>query len=228
MNQVLIIDDDKDICQLLVQLFNQNSFEAFYAINTDVARNLITYFKFDCLLVDYMMPKENGVEFLQDLKKNKLYIPAIMLTAIDDIDNKINALESACDDYVAKPFNSKELILRTQNLIKRNNVVDYDNSNLIQINDLVFDVKTLNLKIAGLSIALSDQERQILAIFVNNLNKILDKDMILKELNKPITQSNLNSLNVSILRLRKKIEPDLNNPIYIKTIRNKGFILNSR
>jgi two-component system phosphate regulon response regulator OmpR len=151
-----------------------------------------------------------------------------MLTAIDDIDNKINALESACDDYVAKPFNSKELILRTQNLIKRNNVVEYDNSNLIQVNDLNFNIKTLSLKISGESISLSDQEKQILAIFMNNLNKILDKDTILKELNKSITQSNLNSLNVSILRLRKKIEPDLDNPTYIKTIRNKGFILNSK
>ena len=228
MKQILIIDDDETICTLLYQLFSENNFFAFYTTDIDEANILINYISMDCLLVDYMMPKQNGIDFLKKLKQNNIMIPSIMLTAIDDIDNKLTALEYASDDYLAKPFHSKELLLRVNNLIKKDVDIIYGNSSSIKIGELLFDMQNLSLKIHNTPIALSDQEAQILMIFVNNINEILTKEFILKELNKPITQINLNSLNVSVMRLRKKIEVDIHNPQYIKTIRNKGFVLNSR
>ncbi len=228
MKQILIVDDDSTICSLLYQLFSENNFISFYATDIDEANTIINYIAIDCLLVDYMMPKQNGIDFLKNLKLNNIIIPSIMLTAIDDINNKLTALEYASDDYLSKPFNSKELLLRVNNLIKKDIDFIYGNSSHIQIGELMFDIKNLSLKIKDKEIMLSDQEVQILMIFVNNINEILTKEFILKGLSKPITQSNLNSLNVSIMRLRKKIEKDIHNPKYIKTIRNKGFVLTRR
>jgi two-component system phosphate regulon response regulator OmpR len=147
MKQILIIDDDETICTLLYQLFSENNFFAFYATDIDEANILISYIAMDCLLVDYMMPKQNGIEFLKNLKQNNIMIPSIMLTAIDDIDNKLTALEYASNDYLSKPFHSKELLLRVNNLIKKDVDIIYGNSSSIQIGELLFDMQNLSLKI---------------------------------------------------------------------------------
>lgn len=224
--QVLIIDDDKKICDLLSKLFINNDYVVFSALNTLDARKLIKYISFNALVVDYMMPKENGIEFIDSLRSNNINIPAIMLTAVDEIDNKILAFNKGSNDYLSKPFNSQELLLRVKNLLK----IRYDSidtsANTIICGDINFNKINNSLKINGEVINLSTLESDIFKIFINNINKIIYKEDILKELGKQLNENNLNTLNVNIMRLRKKLE--YNNKKYIKTIRGKGFILSAQ
>lgn len=224
--QVLIIDDDEKICDLLGKLFNNNGYVVFYALNTSEARKLIKYIYFNALVVDYMMPKENGIDFIDSLRSQNINIPAIMLTAVDEIDNKILAFNKGSNDYLSKPFNSQELLLRVKNLLKIRYDVQDVSANLIICGDLNFNKINNSLKINNEIINLSTLESDIFKIFINNINKIIYKEDILRELGKQLNESNLNTLNVNIMRLRKKL--DYNNKKYIKTIRGKGFILSSQ
>ena len=224
LSQILIIDDDLKICQLLQKLFQNNNYVCFYVENTKEARKMLLYIKFNLLIVDYMMPEENGIDFIKDLRINKINIPALMLTAIDDIENKIQALGSGTDDYLTKPFNSQEILLRVKNLISRNNTIESNTANII-IQNLIFNLTTNKLTLNGEPINLSTSEEDIFKVFATNLNKVVTKEEILSALGKPINANNINGLNVSIMRLRKKLEQDDNSTKYLKTIRNKGFIL---
>jgi two-component system phosphate regulon response regulator OmpR len=221
--QILIIDDDEKIGELLSKLFIINGYIAFYALNTEDARKLIKYISFNALVVDYMMPKENGIDFISSLHAANINIPSIMLSAVDEIDNKITAFQGGANDYLTKPFNSKELLLRVQNLLKiRFDAVD-NSQDTIRQGDILFNKTSNSLKINNIEINLSTLEMEIFKIFINNVNKTIYKEDILKGLGRQITESNLNTLNVNIMRLRKKLES--NNKKYIKTIRGKGFVL---
>ncbi|MDR0484330.1 MAG: response regulator transcription factor [Alphaproteobacteria bacterium] len=221
--QILIVDDDEKIGDLLSKLFTNNDFVAFSVLSADDARKLIKYISFNALVIDYMMPKENGIDFISSLHANNINIPSIMLTAVDDVDNKILALNGGANDYLSKPFNSQELLLRVKNLFKiRYNTTD-DSQDIILCGDIAFNKINNSLKINNELINLSSLETEIFKIFINNINKIIYKEDILKEQGKPLNESNLNTLNVNIMRLRKKLENGSKK--YIKTIRGKGFIL---
>ncbi|MCL2567431.1 MAG: response regulator transcription factor [Alphaproteobacteria bacterium] len=222
--QVLIIDDDEKIGDLLSQLFMKNGYIAFYVLNTAEARKLIKYISFNALIVDYMMPKENGIDFISSLHASGINIPSIMLTAVDEIDNKIGALSCGANDYLTKPFNSKELLLRVQNLLKIRFGLDDNSQDIIRYNDIAFNKVNNSLKINDIEVNLSSLEMEIFKIFINNINKIIDKEDILKALGKQINESNLNTLNVNIMRLRNSMGSSKK---HIKTIRGKGFVLAS-
>ena len=219
-SNILIIDDDITLCELLQLLYINNGFDCTYCTKATEAVILLDYIAFDALIVDYMMPNMNGIDFLTTIKAKNINIPSIMLTAVDDIDNKILALTNYSNDYVAKPFNSKELIARTNNIIKQNKVSML--SSIIQVGNIIYNKVNKSVLIDGNTINLSTQESDILDIFINNLNNTIEKEDILQYLGKTISETNLNSLNVMILRLRKKIDP---NGLYLRTIRGKGFIL---
>lgn len=224
--QVLIIDDDEKICDLLSKLFIKNNYVVFYATNTINARKLIKYIYFNALVVDYMMPKENGIEFIDSLRSKHINLPAIMLSAVDEIDNKILAFNKGLNDYLSKPFNSEELLLRVKNLLKiRYDLIDIS-SNVIVCGDIHFNKINNSLKINNETINLSNLENDIFKIFINNINKTIYKEDMLKELGKQLNDNNLSTLNVNIMRLRKKLE--FSNKKYIKTIRGKGFILSAQ
>ncbi len=219
--QVLIIDDDKKICDLLKKLFSQEGFIALYSTSPLEAKQLLQYIKFDVLIVDYMMPVQNGINFIKAINEDKIDIPTLMLTAVDGINNRIEALSSGSNDYLSKPFNSQELVLRVRNLlkIKFNN----DNNENIIVGDLCYNKWTAKLMVGNVLIELSSLEMDIFKIFIDNINNIIYKEEILKALGKPLTESNISTLSVNIMRLRKKLESGTKK--YIKTIRGKGFIL---
>jgi two-component system phosphate regulon response regulator OmpR len=224
MNHILIIDDDDRIRELLKNYLSKSGFIVSSAFCTDNARKIMKKYIFDILIVDNMMPNENGVEFLRKLRKSDDLTPAIMLTALGEIENKIEGLTNGADDYICKPFEPKELVLRIKNILKRTQKNVINDENLFHFDKYVFDFKKNELLKNGReSIKLTDIDIKLLNIFIKNVNKTLSRDEVCNLLG---GDNNERTLDVQITRLRKKIEDDVKNPRTLKTIRNKGYIFN--
>jgi two-component system phosphate regulon response regulator OmpR len=223
-SHILIIDDDDGIRELLKKYLSKNSFLVSSASSANKARKLMEKYIFDILIVDNMMPKESGIEFLQKLRQGGNTAPAIMLTALGEIENKIEGLTSGADDYMCKPFEPMELILRIRNILKRvQREVESDDS--FHFDRYVFDFKKNELWKNGEElIKLTDVDLRLLIIFIKNANKILSREKMCKMLG---GNDNERTLDVQITRLRKKIEEGVKNPRILKTIRNKGYIFNA-
>lgn len=221
MTHLLVIDDDDRIRELLEQYLEKNNFIVFTANNTKEARKLMNKYIFDLMVVDNMMPEENGIKFLTDIRSKNNLTPAIMLTALGEIENRIEGLSAGADDYLSKPFEPKELILRINNILKR--TIKEDNSNnIISFNNLKFYIDKNELYDENNNLVkLTDAENKILNIFIKNKNIVLTRER-LRELCNGIDER---SIDVQITRLRKKIENDPKNPKFLKTIRYKGYLL---
>jgi two-component system alkaline phosphatase synthesis response regulator PhoP len=179
-----------------------------------------------------MLPNQNGYDFLQELRKKKNDIFVIMLTAKHEEDDKILCLKDGADDYILKPFNTNELLFKVKNTIerleKRSNQLSLLNQELPQ-NEIVLQknvkilIKEQSIIIKDCVVYLTDIEMKLLLFFVKNIGKIVEKEDILMFFNKAITIENINNVNVSIFRLRKKLS--INDNELIKNIRNKGYTL---
>ncbi|HSQ97887.1 MAG TPA: response regulator transcription factor [Rickettsiales bacterium] len=216
--KILVVDDDTRIRELLQQILVKNGFTTSVSANGNEAREELKKSKFDLIVLDLMMPDESGIELLKDLRINEnLNIPAIMLTAMGDIDNKVECFENGCNDYLVKPFESKELILRINNLLKKNK----PRKEFCKFGDFVFDFNKQMLTKDKENIYLTDIETKLLNLFCENINEPLSReDLLIDELNE-------RSIDVSVARLRKKIETNSRNPRYLRTVRYKGYILNN-
>lgn len=215
---ILVIDDDRRIRELLKQFLNKNGFFVTTSANTKEARKELSKFIFDIMVVDLMMPDEMGIDFLIKIKKDGNNTPSIMLTAMGDIDNKTKCFENGCDDYLVKPFEPKELILRINNILNKNKETK---QNLCEFGDYIFNFDKQILTKNDEMIYLTDIEIKLLDIFCKNIDKPLTREELLFD------DLNERSIDVAIARLRKKIEDDVKKPKYIRTIRNKGYVLNS-
>ncbi len=216
-HHILVIDDDNRIRELLKQFLNKNGFITTTSSNTKEARKEISKFIFDLMVVDLMMPNESGIEFLTDIRKNGNTTPAIMLTAMSDIENKTQCFENGCDDYLVKPFEPKELILRIKNILNKTNSFEKD----CKFGDYTFDFKKQILTKNDEVIYLTDIETKLLNILCKNINNPLTRQELL------IDGLNERSIDVSIARLRKKIEEDSKKSKHLRTVRNIGYILNN-
>lgn len=218
--RVLIIDDDPVISALLQKLLQKNGFIAEVAPNTTEAQKILASITCDIILLDYMLPDESGLEFLSRISNMGLKIPVIMLTASSDTNVKLKSLKIGADDFVAKPFNTEELILRIHNLLKRShNKIKH----LVYFGSMCFNQATKQLFSGETLIPLSTLEEQLLNIFVDNLGSVVSKDTILEVTNKAFTEENLNAVYVNIMRLRKKLK--IGGKQCLKTVRNQGFLL---
>ena len=218
MYHILIIDDDDRIRNLLEKYLIKNNFVVSTASNTNEARDMIQKYIFDLMIVDNMMPNESGIEFLHKIRQNNNNTPAIMLTALGEIENRIEGLSAGADDYLSKPFEPKELVLRINNILKRVNRVS--DNNIINFDDFSFNLSKNELYKNNILIKLTDTEIKILNIFFGNLNIVLTREDLCKMLN----GIDERSIDVQITRLRKKIETDPKNPKFLKTIRHKGYL----
>lgn len=216
---ILIIDDDDRIRELLKQYLMKNNFLVSAAPNTKVARELIATYIFDLFVIDLMMPEENGAEFLKSIRCANNKIPAIILTALGDINNKIDCFEGGANDYMVKPFEPKELLLRINNLINKNS----EKFSSISFGNFAFDPDKNILKNNGEQIYLTDIEMKLISVFTKNLNKVLSREKLLED----FPDMNERSIDVSIARLRKKIELNPKQPKFLRTIRNQGYVLNN-
>ena len=216
---ILIVDDDDRIRDLLSKYLNKNNFVTSVANSTKEARDAIKKYVFDLLIVDYMMPEESGVEFIQKLRTSCLETtPVIMLTALNEVENRLEGLTAGADDYLSKPFEPKELVLRINNILKRTgNMI---NSSRISFSDYEFDFNKRVLTKSGNNIKLTEMETDILEILLKNVNTTLSREKIKSFYN----DINERTIDVQITRIRKKIEEDMRNPRFLKTIRNNGYM----
>lgn len=219
MYHILVIDDDSVISSLLEKYLVKNNFFVSTASNTKEARKIMEKYIFDIMIVDYMMPDESGVEFVYNLRQNLNTTPVIMLTALGEIENRIDGLTAGADDYLSKPFEPKELVLRINSILKRVNNIK--NNNLLNFGNFSFDtIKKELYDNDNQLIKLTDVEIKILNIFINNKNVILTREYLCSLCN----GIDERSIDVQITRLRKKIEINPKTPRFLKTIRHKGYI----
>ena len=218
---ILVVDDDTRLRSLLQRFLRENHFLVSAAKDTDEARLLLEQYRFDLLIVDIMMPKENGLEFLGKLRQESS-IPVIMLTAMGDVEDRIMGLEQGADDYVAKPFEPKELLLRIASILKRIPVEKKENQKL-DLGLFVFDMQTKELiSKQGELLHITPVEQSLLCILGAKSGQVFSREKLSDILG--VGQSP-RSIDVQITRLRKKIEKDSKNPRYLQTLRGKGYML---
>ena len=215
---ILVVDDDDGIRSLVKQYLNDNNFLVTTSNSAENATGKISIIKFDLIVLDVMMPGKSGLDFIKE-NKNIIDTPIILLTAKGKTDDRVEGLEIGADDYLAKPFEPKELTLRIQNILnktKKNNqkrIVEFDN--------IKIDLKKLLIFKDGNEFKINNTEKTILAKMINDPGKIFSRE----EIGKLIDLDKERSIDVIITRLRKKIEVDPKNPKYLQTLRGAGYVL---
>tara|TARA_B100001063_G_scaffold126690_1_gene118376 strand:+ start:230 stop:907 length:678 start_codon:yes stop_codon:yes gene_type:complete len=215
---ILIVDDDDGIRLLVKKYLNENNFLVTTAQNAEDATEKIKIIKFDLIVLDIMMPGKNGLEFIQENKK-KLDTPVILLTAKGEADERIKGLEIGADDYLPKPFEPRELILRINNIIKKTK--KNEQVRIIKFENVQIDLNKHIILKDDKRYKINNTEKIILEKMINNPGKTFSREDIgiLIELDKE------RSIDVIITRLRKKIEKDPKNPKFLQTIRGAGYVL---
>ena len=215
---ILVVDDDDGIRSLVKKYLNENNFLISTANSAEDATEKIKIVKFDLIILDIMMPGKSGLEFIEENKK-KIDTPIILLTAKGEANERVVGLEVGADDYLPKPFEPKELILRIQNIIsktKRN-----DLRRVIEFKNIKIDLnKNLIIK-NDIEYKINNTEKIILEKMINNPGKTFSRE----DIGLQIDSDKERSIDVIITRLRKKIEIDPKNPKFLQTIRGTGYVL---
>ncbi len=219
LHHILVIDDDTRLRTLLGRFLDENGFQTSLAKDTDEAKKMMQKLMFDLLIVDVMLPNENGVDFTVDFRKSSR-IPIIMLTARGEFNDRIKGLESGADDYLQKPFEPKELLLRINNILKRMSVTQ-DLKNICRFGEFTFNLAESRLKKGEEFIHVTDSEAKILNILCKEKGNSVSREK-LSELCGGIDNR---SIDVQITRLRKKIEQNPKQPHYLQTVRNHGYVI---
>ena len=217
-NHILIVDDDDRIRNLLKDYLTENNYIVSTAENANQAKEKIEYLKFDIIILDVMMPGQNGYELTQEIKK-KIKIPIILLTAKGEVENRIKGLELGADDYIGKPFEPKELLLRIKNIIDKNYKIDLKIKHKIGLAEIDLNKMTINLNNKFKKI--NSSERKVLIEMLANPGIPFSRE----EIGKISGISQERSIDVMITRLRQKLELKPKNPKYLQTIRGSGYVL---
>ena len=215
---ILVVDDDNRIRNLLKEYLNENNYIVSTSEDSENAKVKLKQFKFDLIVLDVMMPGQNGYDLTKEIKKN-INIPIILLTAKGEVENRIKGLELGADDYIGKPFEPKELLLRIKNIINKNNKIDLNTKYFIgnaqiDLNKMVINLEEKNKKI-------NSSEKKVLIEMLSNPGKTYSRE----EIGKISGISQERSIDVMITRLRQKIETNPKNPKYLQTIRGSGYVL---
>ena len=217
---ILCVDDDDKIRELLKVFLRKNNFHVSTAQSVDKANKLLNLFSFDIVVLDIMMPKVSGTEFLNNFRKENVNTPVIMLTANSQLDIKTQSYNLGCDDYLSKPFEPMELILRIKKLLNpRINNVKVDKK--YYFGDFIYESNTKKLNKNNKIVKLTTNEEYLLEILIKNINKEISREYIGKKLN---VDTNLRSVDVIVARLRKKITSNSESS-FLKTVRGKGYML---
>ncbi len=217
---LLVIDDDRRIRVLLSRYLGEQGFRVTSASNAVEARQRLAGLAFDLLIVDVMMPGEDGMALVRSLRQTT-EVPVLMLTARSETESRIAGLESGADDYLAKPFEPRELLLRINSILKRSSAPAAPLIAQVSFGPFVFNREKLELKRGGEAVHLTERERQILAIFAASPGETISRDKLVVATG----PTGERTVDVQINRLRRKIEPDPANPLYLQTVRGVGYRL---
>ena len=217
-NHILIVDDDNRIRDLLKDYLSENNYVVSTAENANQAKERLEYLKFDIIILDVMMPGQNGYELTKEIKK-QINVPIILLTAKGEVENRIKGLELGADDYIGKPFEPKELLLRIKNIINKNTKIDLKSKYSIGAAEIDLNKMTINLKSKLKKI--NNTEKKILIEMLTNPGTTFSRE----EIGKISGISQERSIDVMITRLRQKLEENPKNPKFLQTIRGSGYVL---
>ena len=215
---ILIVDDDNRIRDLLKDYLSENNYIVSTAENADQAKEKLEFLKFDIIILDVMMPGQNGYELTKELKK-KIKVPIILLTAKGEVENRIKGLELGADDYIGKPFEPKELLLRIKNIINKSNKIDLKSTH--NVGSAIIDLNKMIVKLDNKNKKINNTEKKVLIEMLANPGTTYTRE----EIGKISGISQERSIDVMITRLRQKLEMNPKNPKYLQTIRGEGYVL---
>lgn len=219
---ILVVDDDTRLRSLLQRFLRESGFYVSSACDACAARKCLENYKFDLLIVDIMMPGESGLDFLAKLR-HESQVPVIMLTAMGETADRILGLETGADDYLPKPFEPKELVLRIKNILKR---APQENKSSVEVLNLGLCsynmVKKELYNKQGQIIHITPVEQALLNVLGQKSGQVFSREKLAEILG---AGQSPRSIDVQITRLRKKIEQDSKNPRYLQTVRGKGYML---
>ena len=217
-NHILIVDDDDRIRNLLKDYLNENNYIVSTAEDANQAKERLKYIKFDIIILDVMMPGQNGYELTKEIKR-LIKVPIILLTAKGEVENRIKGLELGADDYLGKPFEPKELLLRIKNIIKKSNKIDLRSKH--NVGEAEVDLNKMVINLNDKTKKINNSEKKVLIEMLANPGITYSRD----EIGKISGISQERSIDVMITRLRQKLETNPKNPKYLQTIRGSGYVL---
>ena len=217
-NHILIVDDDDRIRNLLRDYLSENNYIVSTAEDADQAKKKLLLIKFDIIILDVMMPGQNGYELTKEIKKD-IKVPIILLTAKGEVENRIKGLELGADDYLGKPFEPKELLLRIKNVINNKSKFALKSKHIVGTAKI--DLNKMTVDIGNKLKKINVSEKKVLIEMLANPGTTYSRE----EIGKISGINQERSIDVMITRLRQKIEMDPKNPKYLQTIRGSGYVL---
>ena len=213
---ILLVEDDESLQQLIEKLLKNNNYIVSKANNIDEAQKLVKLFIFDLIILDVMLPDSTGLEFYKNSIKDRINTPVIFLSALSDVDDRISGLELGADDYIGKPFDSRELILKIKKNISKKQSLDVVNLG----ENTEFDLKKEQLLHKNVKVNLSSNEVKILKLLINNSHQYLTRDLLNTELGLDFLSR---SGDMQISRLRLKLKKECNIEDLIRSVHGKGY-----
>jgi len=216
---ILVVDDDDRIRELIKEYLDNNNFYTTTAKDAEEAKNKIKLIKFDLIILDIMMPGQNGLDLTKEIKYSSDQ-PIILLTAMGESSDRISGLETGADDYLPKPFEPKELLLRIKNILKR--IKKNNNFNpILKFGNIKVNLEKMLISSKKGEVKINSAEKSLLEKMVLSVGQIFQRE----EISKIVNLSKERAVDVMITRLRQKIEPDPKNPKYLQTVRGNGYVL---
>ena len=213
---ILLVEDDEALQTLIEKLLKNNGYLVSKAINIEEARKLVEFFQFDLIILDVMLPDSSGLDFYENTIRNRVNSPVIFLSALSDVDNRVTGLELGADDYIGKPFDTRELLLKIKKNILKKQSIDVVNFS----NETEFDLKKEQLLFKKQNINLSSNEVKILKLLINNSHQYLTRDLLNTELGLDYLSR---SGDMQISRLRLKLKKECNLKDIIRSVHGKGY-----
>ena len=224
---LLIVDDDERIRSLLQQFLIQSNYLVSTAEDAEQARKLLSAIEFDLIILDVMMPGQDGISFTAELRKLQNKTPVLLLTARGETEDRIKGLEAGADDYLPKPFEPKELLLRINAILRRMPDLKEDQMmpKTLSFGNLSYDVARNELWEGANQIRLTTTESQLMKIFTSVLGEPISRADLVASLGRNVSSSQDRAIDVQITRLRRKIEVNPSQPRYLQTVRGAGYML---
>ena len=219
---LLIIDDDERIRDLLEEFLSSHGFDAYTSVDGPEALDLLNSVRFNLIILDVMMPGMTGLDVAKHIRRKDVHTPILFLTALGATSDRINGFEMGGDDYLVKPFEPAELLLRIKAILKRTQRQTATDKKEVQIGPYFFNLDKATLRKNDIDIPLTTGEASLLKVFSKRIGTYLSREQLIDLIG---TETNSRSIDVQITRLRRKIEDDPKNPRLLQTVRNKGYVL---